>query len=318
MSAYSGMSFTFELKGVPVQFANAIRRILLNETPTVELADAQILENTTLMPHEVMKHRVEMLPVNVRPSEEDVIRNAKLLLRIPATDDEMRLVTTDDFVPESVRSDILLKDVDLGTPMFFLKLKKGETVHLTARLKVNPSSSQVCVATYKYHVDEEKAAAASEAYEDKRLFANFYKQMSYHVNDATGRPDWFDMSVESLGVVSPKDLVVGSLNILQRRADAWLKTAKENIVRESEPGVFKISSTLEGHTLGELLQIVIYESNMCSFVSYDVPHPLRKEMNLRFRVAGAAAAGETLPEAVLDAAVAKITELCRTTISTLE
>ena len=37
------MSFTFELKGVPVQFTNAIRRILLNETPTVELADVQIL-----------------------------------------------------------------------------------------------------------------------------------------------------------------------------------------------------------------------------------------------------------------------------------
>jgi DNA-directed RNA polymerase subunit L len=299
----------FELRNVPVQFANAIRRMLLNETPTVEITDVQILENTTLMPHEVMKHRVEMLPVNVRPSEEDVIRNAKILLRMPPTE-ESRMVTTDDFVVESTRSDILMRDVDLNTPMFFLKLKKGETVHLTGRLKVNPSSSQVCVATYSYHVDEEKAKVDSEKYEDKRLFENFHKQLSFHVGE-NGRPDWFDFTVESIGVIPPKELVVGCLNMLERRADAWLKTANESIVRESEPNVFRITSTVEGHTLGALLQIVIYEMGLCSFVSYDVPHPLRKEMNLRFRSI------EQPPEKILGAAVAKITELCRTTISTL-
>jgi len=232
----------FELKDVPVQFANAIRRMLLNETPTVEITDVEILENTTLMPHEVMKHRVEMLPINVRPSEEDVVRNAKLLLRVPATDDPMRLLTTDDFVVESTRTDILLKDADLGTPMFFLKLKKGETVHLTGRLKVNPMSSQVCVATYSYHVDEEKAKIDSERYEDKRLFENFHKQLSFHVNEK-GRPDWFDFTVESIGVIPPKELVVGCLTILERRADAWLKAAKEGIVRESEPIVFRVTTT---------------------------------------------------------------------------
>lgn len=307
----STMSMKFELRNVPVQFANAIRRMLLNETPTVEIADVQILENTTLMPHEVMKHRVEMLPINCRPSEEDVIRNAKILLRVPATDDEMRLLTTNDFVVESTRTDILMKDADLGTPMFFLKLKKGETVHLTARLKVNPSSSQVCVATYMYHIDEEKAKIDSEKYEDKRLFENFHKQLSYHVGP-NGRPDWFDFTVESIGVVSPKELVVGCLTMLHTRAEAWLKAAKEGLIRESEPGVFRVSTTTEGHTLGALLQIVIYEMGMCSFVSYDVPHPLRKDMNVRFRVLE----GRT-PEEVLDAAVAKISDLCRTTISTL-
>jgi DNA-directed RNA polymerase subunit L len=304
------MQMKFELRDVPVQFANAIRRMLLNETPTVEISDVQILENSTLMPHEVMKHRVEMLPVNVRPSEEDVIRNAKLLLRIPATDDDLRIVTTDDFVVESTRTDVLMKDVDLGTPMFFLKIKKGETVHLTGRLKVNPTSSQVCVATYMYHIDEEKAKIDSEKYEDKRLFENFHKQLSYHVGP-NGRPNWFDFTVESVGVIPAKDLVVGCLTMLERRAAAWLAAAKESIVRESEPGVFRVTSTIEGHTLGALLQIVIYGLHICHFVSYDVPHPLRKEMNVRFRVL------DKTPEAVLDAAVAKITELCRTTISTL-
>ena len=33
----SGRIFAFEVKSVPVQLVNAIRRILLNETPVVEL-----------------------------------------------------------------------------------------------------------------------------------------------------------------------------------------------------------------------------------------------------------------------------------------
>ena len=48
----SGRLLTFQIRGVPVQFVNAIRRMLLNETPTVEITDVQILENDTLMPHE--------------------------------------------------------------------------------------------------------------------------------------------------------------------------------------------------------------------------------------------------------------------------
>jgi len=303
---------TFELRNVPVQYANALRRMLLNETPVVELTDVQILENTTLMPHEVMKHRVEMLPIKCRPSEEDTVRNAKILLRVPPILEgpaEMRILTTDDFVVEATRTDLLLKDRDLGDPMFFLKLRPSETVHLTARLRVNPSSSQMCVATYSYHVDEELAKADSEKFADKVQFANFHRQMSYH-RDAEGRPDWFDFTVESIGVVPAKDVVVYCLKDLMRRAPIWVKETP--IVRESEPNVYHIVSTVEGHTMGALAQVVAYGLGMCSYVSYDVPHPLRPEMKFRFRSV------EKTPEEVLTAVVAGITELCRSTISAME
>jgi len=47
-------------------------------------------------------------------------------------------------------------------------------------------------------------------------------------------------------------------------------------------------------------------------VCYDVPHPLRPEMNFTFRSV------EKTPEEVLGAVVAKIVELCRSTISAME
>ena len=309
-TSMGGFRMTFELRGVPVQFANALRRMLLNETPVVELTDVQILENTTLMPHEVMKHRVEMLPVRCRPSEEDTVRNARILLRVPpVSDGPTRILTTDDFVVESTRTDLLLKDRDLGSPMFFLKLRPSETVHLTARLRVNPSSSQMCVATYLYHVDEELAKLDSEKFADKVQFANFHRQMSYHRN-AEGRPDWFDFAVESIGVVPAKDVVLYCLKDLMRRAPLWVKESA--IVREAEPSVYHIVSTTEGHTMGALAQVVAYNLGMCTFVSYDVPHPLRPEMKFRFRSV------EKTPEEVLTAVVEGITELCRSTISAME
>jgi hypothetical protein len=111
----SGYRLTFELIKAPVPFVNALRRILLAEIPTVVIRDVVIRENTSQMIHEMLKHRVEMLPVNVKASEGDVIRDTKLTVRFSSSP-EAREVTSDDFVANGPRSGVLLKDRDLGAP----------------------------------------------------------------------------------------------------------------------------------------------------------------------------------------------------------
>jgi DNA-directed RNA polymerase alpha subunit len=304
-----GFGLKFEVRGVPPQFVNAIRRILLNETPTVEISDVQILDNTTLMPHELMRHRMEMLPVAVRPTDEDVVRNANITLRYPVVDD-VQVVTTNDFAVSGSRTDIMMKDRDLKTPMYFMRLKKGETVHLTARLTVNPKSSQVCLASYAAHVDQVKADLVKEEHTDKATFDVFHRQRILHLNEK-GRPDWFDFQIESLGVIPAKELLVNSLEILKAKVAAWVKLGKENIIRESEPNVYRVVSVVEGHTLGALAQIVAYDSDLCAYVSYDVPHPLRPEMVFRF-------ATTRTPESILDMVGTAILGLCDSTISSVD
>jgi DNA-directed RNA polymerase I and III subunit RPAC1 len=63
----NGYRLDTEFKNVPIAFVNGLRRILLAEIPTVVIRDVQILDNSTKMIHEMLKHRVEMLPVNVKP-----------------------------------------------------------------------------------------------------------------------------------------------------------------------------------------------------------------------------------------------------------
>jgi len=295
-----GNYISFQLRDVPVQYANAIRRVLLNETPCVVISNIQILENTTLMPHEVMKHRVSMLPVNVVPLQEDMIRDTNITIRMTA--EENRVVTSDDFT-----GGVLMKDADLGTPMFFMKLKKGESIHITGKLSVDSMGSQVCLASYGYHVDEEKAKLQEEEYEDKLTFQNFYKQKSFHTNER-GLPDWFDFEVESIGIVPAKECVKTACKILKANMSSWAKFAKENILREREAGVFSITSP-DGHTIGALAQIIGYE--ICQFISYDVPHPLKHEMKLRFRT-------DKTPEEIIEYIEKKTAEYCDATISGID
>jgi len=287
-----GNLLTFQVRNVPVQFVNAIRRMLLNETPTVEITDVQILENDTLMPHEVLRHRTEMLPVNVNPAQEDVIRDTRITLRLVA--DESRIVTSDDFA-----NNVLMRDRDLNTPIFFMKVKKGEKLHIEARLTLNPKGCQVCQATYSYHIDEEKMKADAEKYEDKETFNNFYKQRSYHVNEK-GRPDWFDFTIESIGVIPALELLKMTLKNLKARISEWTRKARDAIVRESETGVYHVTSE-EGHTIGALVQIIAYD--LCDFASYDVPHPLKNEMKFRFKT-------DKAPEEILNSIEKKVIELC--------
>ena len=120
-TSLNGYRLDAELKNVPVSFVNGLRRILLSEIPTVVVSNIQILENTSSMTQEMVRHRMEMLPVNVRAEDVAVIRDTKLELRVVA-DKEPREVTTDDFVATGPRTDVLLKDRDLGTPLLCMVL----------------------------------------------------------------------------------------------------------------------------------------------------------------------------------------------------
>jgi hypothetical protein len=294
------------MKGVPVQFVNAIRRVLLNETPTVVLGGIQIHTNTTRMPHEMLQLRTELLPVNVRTSEEDLLRSAKLTLRINAEEDVR--VYSSDFVVEGSRTDVLMLDRDLGTPLFFLKMKKGEAVHVTAGLRVEQGSSHCCVATYSYHIDADKVDAAREAYiaENKSdpngyVFDNSHRQLVYHKNEK-GRPDWFDVTVESIGVIPARELVKDALATIKKNTIEW---SRSDIIREKETNAYMVVSDIGGITVSALVQAVLYDSGLCSFVSYDRLHPLRTETTVRFLT-------ERTPEEIMAFVVAKVTEYCDT------
>ena len=57
----------FELIGVDVSFANALRRIMISEVPTMALEQVYMWNNTCLIHDEVLSHRLGLVPLNVDP-----------------------------------------------------------------------------------------------------------------------------------------------------------------------------------------------------------------------------------------------------------
>jgi DNA-directed RNA polymerase subunit L len=300
-----GFELECELKNFPVSFVNAIRRTTLSSIPTVTVRDVKIIENTTQLPHEMLKHRMEMLPINVAPSDSTTIKDTKITLYVSAEDD--RIITTDDFAVQSSHPSILLKDKDLKTPLLFLKMRKGENVRIEAHLSLeNNQVSQVCTATTSWHIDPELVKNARKEFEqsgeDMRVFDNFLVQRQYSRDDR-GRPNWFDLKVESVGVLKSKDILVMALRILRKQIDDYMKEAMTNIQKENDKDTYSITLEQGGHTIGYLMQELIYGDANVNFVSYDIPHPLRKTMVLRFNTSRKA-------ETVLKTAQDSIEEYC--------
>jgi len=268
-----------EFRNFPLTFVNGLRRILLSQIPIVVLRNVEIISNTSQMPYEMLKHRVELLPVNVSPEDTQIIKNASIHL-IKTTKDSLE-ITTDDFEVKDGRDHLLMKDRDLGTPLLFLRLKPGEGIHLTAKLALE-KGSQVCTAAMSYHVDPERVKHERELWiekkEDPRIFDNFYYQKYYSIDDI-GRPNWIDLSVESVGVLPSQQIMKLAIKEYRSMINEWFSQAVDKIAKEGDK-TYNIN-LLGGHTIGALLQETMYHSGI-QFVSYDIPHPLKPQMILRF------------------------------------
>jgi DNA-directed RNA polymerase subunit L len=303
----NGNRLTFELVNVPVPFVNALRRILLAEIPTVVIRDVVIRENTSQMIHEMLKHRVEMLPVNVKASEGDVIRDTKLTVRFSSAPDA-REVTSDDFVAHGPRSGVLLKDRDLGAPLYFLTLKPNEALHIECGLGLAMTgASQVCVSTFRNHIDETRAKAGRDTFiasgQDPRIFDNHHIHRFY-VRDEMERPIHFDFTVESIGVQSARDLVHMAAEVLKKKVLEFVKLP----VSKDETGAYVVETTTEGHTIGALAQSILYDAaGLVDFVSYRIDHPLTAKLILQFRTKGK-------PDAVLERFQTEAVALCETVL----
>lgn len=71
------MDMEFDLIGCPVAFANAFRRLMLSEVPSMAIEKVYIFNNTSIIPDEVLAHRLGLIPLRANP----------LLFQIKSPDD---------------------------------------------------------------------------------------------------------------------------------------------------------------------------------------------------------------------------------------
>ncbi|XP_018915944.2 DNA-directed RNA polymerases I and III subunit RPAC1 isoform X1 [Bemisia tabaci] len=64
---YDHEKFEFDMIGIPPAIANAVRRVLISDVPTMAIDRVHMLNNTSLMQDEVLAHRLGLIPLKADP-----------------------------------------------------------------------------------------------------------------------------------------------------------------------------------------------------------------------------------------------------------
>ena len=180
---------SIKLKGVTLQYANALRRICLNGVPIYAIDTVDMIENSSVLADEGITHRLGLIPLKTDLSRSDE-SDSRIMLTLDSGDDTEtgRTVTSaeilsDDKVVKPSSDQIPIVQLAPGQKLKFeayARLSKG-----TEHAKWNSSNIAVLLDTKK---------------EDEHI-----------------------LTVETTGALKPREIILGGINELAKR----LKEFKE-------------------------------------------------------------------------------------------
>jgi DNA-directed RNA polymerase alpha subunit len=247
---------TFTLSGVNVSIANAVRRTILSDIPTVvfktspyEECKANIITNTSRLNNEILKQRLSCIPIHIPNYEEINLKNYLLEVNVENTTDTTIYLTTKDFKIKNLLTDSYLSEKDTrnifppndytGDFIDFVRLRPklsddlpGEKIHLTCEFSLfnakNDGMFNV-VSTCSYGFTPDDIAIDNELVkkiqgwkdEGKNEKEIVFETKNWKLLDALRivKKDSFDFIVQTIGVYSNNEIVNKACSIINKRLD---------------------------------------------------------------------------------------------------
>ena len=185
---------SIKLKGVPLQYANALRRVCLNGVTVFAIDTVDIIENTSVLPDEGLAHRLGLIPLKTdlsrfnEPSKcncqsESGCSNCKILLVLDSGEaEETRSVLSNELSSE----DETIKPVSDKIPI--IQLAPGQQIKIE------------CYARLGRGTEHAKWNASNVA----------------TLTD-TNKEDEKILTVESTGALNPEQIVLEGVEEVSRR-----------------------------------------------------------------------------------------------------
>ena len=196
--SHDKQKMSVKLKGIELQYANALRRICLNGIPIFAIDTIDIIENTSVLADEGIAHRLGMIPLTtdtsrfVEPSKcechsESGCSNCRVMLMIDSGDtDSTRTISSNELTSE----DEVVKPTSDKIPIVVVAPGQRLKIEAYARLgrgtehaKWNSSNIATLINTDK---------------EDEQI-----------------------LTVESTGALSPQQIILGSVEELSLRLEEF-------------------------------------------------------------------------------------------------
>jgi DNA-directed RNA polymerase subunit D len=181
------------MKGIERAYANAIRRIAISQVPTMAIDDVVILENSSVMFDELVAHRLGLIPLKTDLTRYNLPEDCDchsalgcpkcrvlLVLDAEATD-KIKTVNSGDLVSEDPET----KPISDLIPI--VKLAPGQKVKLEAYARLGKG------------IDHAKWQATSAS-----------------VLTETGKPDEYELYIESVGSIPAPEIFIRAIEKLQK------------------------------------------------------------------------------------------------------
>jgi DNA-directed RNA polymerase subunit D len=194
-----------KLKGIPRQYANALRRIALSEIPTMAIDDVVMLDNSSVMHDEAIAHRLGLIPLRtelerfVMAHECDCkstlgCSKCRVLLYLDSSaEDKSKVVLSGELNSE----DEYVKPVSADIPIVVLAPSQKLKVEAYARL-----------GTGKMHAKWQAVTTAI-------------------LKEGDGDKEEFILELETVGMLTPVEVIHQSIKILDEKIKIFGDKAKE-------------------------------------------------------------------------------------------
>ncbi|MFQ5941546.1 MAG: DNA-directed RNA polymerase subunit D [Nitrososphaerales archaeon] len=191
----SDNKIVIKLKGIPRQYANALRRIALSEVPTMAIDDVVILDNSSVMHDEGIAHRLGLIPLRTE-TERFVMSHecdckstlgcskCRVMLYLDSSaQDKSRSVLSGELNSE----DDYVKPASTEIPIVVLAPEQKLKLEAYARL-----------GTGKMHAKWEPVSAAV-------------------LKESDSNKDEFILELETIGMITPTEVIQQSIKILDEK-----------------------------------------------------------------------------------------------------
>ena len=174
------------LKGVPLQYANALRRICLNGVPIFAIDTVDVIENSSAMMDESIAHRLGMIPLKTELSRFNEPDSRVLLVLDSGNKETSEAVTSADL------------------------LSQDEVV--------KPTSNKISIA---YLAPGQKIKVEAYARLGRGTEHAKWNSSNVSILTHTDKNNEYDLTVETTGALEPKEIVIAGVDELAKRLEEF-------------------------------------------------------------------------------------------------
>lgn len=320
---------SFTISNIDLSIVNSLRRTILADIENIafyfdinnkypETSDIYIKTNDTPLHNEFLAQRISMIPIYLSNEEIeswnpgdyefsiDVSNNSSNIINITSKD---IIVKKNGKIDTKLREQMFPKNTITNEYIIITKLPP--TTNKTTKIEVSMIArkataeksacwSTVSLCTYFNAIDEKKNKHKLDIFIEKHKDAltkenatarynTLDYQRSYKRNEYL-EPNEFIFKIEPECLLSPHTIIKNALKIISDKIATLIVFDDTKITIENMDEIYNITIHEENHTIGNLLQALLYnihirgkDSKDISYVGYFVPHPLDKLVILKIK-----------------------------------